>query len=209
MSRTGNAADLIPKNLKALRGALEHSVTIQMAKLQEVADDLVARGALTRAEADKLVGQLVTSGKAHSQALLHVLDAATADARKNVEAGVATAVAPVVTTAGRIADTVRQAPKLVSGRKTPAKKTAKAPAKKTAKKTAKTSSGPSEATSAAKVQKLPVAEPIPGLASLTVTQVRPKLARLSAAELRRVRQAEADGKARKSVLTEIDRLLAK
>lgn len=204
MSRTGNAADLIPKNLKALRGALEHSVTIQMAKLQEVADDLVARGALTRAEADKLVGQLVTSGKAHSQALLHVLDAATADARKNVEAGVATAVAPVVTTAGRIADTVRQAPKLVSGRKTPAKKTAKAPAK-----TAKTSSGPSEATSSAKVQKLPVAEPIPGLASLTVTQVRPKLARLSAAELRRVRQAEADGKARKSVLTEIDRLLAK
>lgn len=204
MSRTGNAADLIPKNLKALRGALEHSVTIQMAKLQEVADDLVARGALTRAEADKLVGQLVTSGKAHSQALLHVLDAATADARKNVEAGVATAVAPVVTTASRIADTVRQAPKLVSGRKTPAKKTAKAPAK-----TAKTSSGPSEATSAAKVQKLPVAEPIPGLASLTVTQVRPKLARLSAAELRRVRQAEADGKARKSVLTEIDRLLAK
>ncbi|MFC5730951.1 MULTISPECIES: hypothetical protein [Nocardioides] len=210
MARTGSAGDLIPKNLKALRSALEHSVTIQMAKLQEVADELVARGSLTRAEADKLVGQLVTSSKAHSQALLQVLDSVTAEARKNVEAGVATAVAPVVTTAGRIAGSMRQAPKLVSGRRKPAQRTAQKsgqkPAQGTAKKAAPKPAGPTETT--AKVQRLPV-EPIPGLADLTVTQVKPKLAGMSATELRRVRQAESEGKARKGVLAEIDRLLGK
>jgi polyhydroxyalkanoate synthesis regulator phasin len=204
MARTGNSADLIPKNLKALRTALEHSVTIQMAKLHEVVDDLVSRGSISRAEADKLVGHLVSSSKSYSHTLLQVVETVTAEARKNVEARVATAVAPVVTTAEKIADTVREAPKLVPGRQKPAKKPVQKPAKRAAKKSAGSRTTPS-----AKVQKLPTAEPIPGLADLTVTQVKPKLARLSAAELRRVRQAESEGKARKGVLAEIDRLLEK
>ena len=207
MARTGNTADLIPRNLRALRGALENSVTIQVSKLQEAADDLVARGALTRAEADKLVGNLVTNSKAYSQALLQVLDTVSTEARKNVEAGVATAVAPVVSTAGKIADTVRQAPAMVPGMKKQARKPATKPpataptseqassttAKKTSKKTAKKS----------------VAEPIARLGELTVSQIRPRLARLSAADLRRVRKTESTGKARKGVLSEIDRLLEK
>ncbi|GAA1534584.1 hypothetical protein [Nocardioides humi] len=74
MGRTGRPADLIGRNLRALHGALEHSVTIQMTRLQGLMDELVARGSLTRAEADHLLGQLVSTGKAYSQALLQVLD---------------------------------------------------------------------------------------------------------------------------------------
>ncbi|WGX94408.1 hypothetical protein [Nocardioides sp. L-11A] len=74
MGRTGKPADLVGRNLRALHGALEHSVTIQMSRLQGLMDDLVARGSLTRAEADSLLGQLVSTGKAYSQALLQVLD---------------------------------------------------------------------------------------------------------------------------------------
>lgn len=183
MARTGTA-DLIPKNLKALRSALEHSVTLQMGRLQQVVDDLVAAGSLTRAEADKLVSSLVTSGKGYSQALLSVVDAVSAETRKNVEAGVASAVAPVLGTAGKIAGTVRRKPAAKSG------------------------GGPAK--SAAKPVAKPVAlDPIPGYADLTVAEIRPKLAGLSASELRRVRQTEADHKARKSLLAEIDRLLKK
>lgn len=74
MGRTGKPADLVGRNLRALHGALEHSVTIQMTRLHGLMDDLVARGSLTRAEADQLLGQLVSTGKAYSQALLQVLD---------------------------------------------------------------------------------------------------------------------------------------
>lgn len=74
MGRTAKPADLVGRNLRALHGAIEHSVTIQMTRLQGLMDDLVARGSLTRAEADNLLGQLVSTGKAYSQALLQVLD---------------------------------------------------------------------------------------------------------------------------------------
>jgi len=74
MGLTGKPADLVGRNLRALHGALEHSVTIQMTRLQGLMDDLVSRGSLTRAEADHLLGQLVSTGKAYSHALLQVLD---------------------------------------------------------------------------------------------------------------------------------------
>lgn len=190
MARSGTA-DLIPKNLKALRGALEHSVTIQLGRLQQVVDDLVAAGSLTRTEADKLVNALVTSSRGYSQALLSVVDAVSAEARKNVEAGLATAVAPVLETAGKLAGTVR---KKAPGRKPAAKPVARPAARSTAKPAADR----------------PIAlDPIPGYSGLTVAQVRPKLAGLSPSELRRVRQLENDGKKRKSLLAEIDRLLEK
>jgi hypothetical protein len=53
----------------------------------------------------------------------------------------------------------------------------------------------------------PATDPIADYDSLTVAQVKPRLAGLSAADLRRVRDHEASGKNRKTVLAEIDRLL--
>ncbi|WP_377323057.1 hypothetical protein ACFJIY_27145 [Pimelobacter simplex] len=188
MGASVNPADLIIRNLRALHGALEHSVTIQAPRLQELMDDLVARGALTRAEADHLVGQLVTTSRAYSQALLQVLDSVTTESRK-VLAAPKVLTSPVRATAGLLVETVRQAPKLVvPGRRTPA---------------------PAPAPAAPAAAAAPDVPDVPDLADLTVAQAKPRLAGLDAAGLRRARAQEAAGKNRKGVLAEIDRLLAR
>jgi polyhydroxyalkanoate synthesis regulator phasin len=184
MARNGSPADLIPRNLRALHGALEHSVTIQATKLQELMDDLVQRGSLTRAEADNLLSQLVSASKAYSQALLQVLDTVTE-----------TATAPMRATAGRLAGTVaqsvRQAPRLVPGRRKPAE-----------------SPAPSVPRNASRPTVASVgATSVPDLATLTVPQAKARLAGLDASALRRLREQEVAGKNRKGVLDEIARQL--
>ena len=67
---TVQGMDPVTKNLRALQGALEHSLTIQRTKVQEIIDDLVSRGTLSRTDADGLLGQLLASSKDYSQALL-------------------------------------------------------------------------------------------------------------------------------------------
>ncbi|KRA27243.1 MULTISPECIES: hypothetical protein [unclassified Nocardioides] len=190
-------SDLIPgaKNLKALRGALEHSVTIQMTRLQDVVDDLVSRGSLSRTDADKLIDQLVSTSKAYTHALLEVLETVRVETRKNLEAGLSTAAAPVMATANKLVDTVRKG----KGQK-PGKK-GKDKLGKTGKK-GKAKAGAADA-------KLTVVQhdPIPDLADLSIAKIRPLLAALTPAELRQVRAREATGKGRTSLLAEIDRSL--
>ncbi len=173
---------IVTKNLRALQGALEHSLTIQRTRLQEIVDDLVSRGSLSRADADGLLNQLLTSSKDYSQALLKVLDSVTADTRKGISAGIA----PVMATAGKLADTVRKAPGMP--RRPPVR-------------------APKAAPKPAAVADAPAAEPIPGYAGMTVAQLRPQLPGLSAGALRKVRDRELAGKARKTVLEQIDQLL--
>jgi hypothetical protein len=179
--------DPVTKNLRALQGALEHSLTIQRARVQEIVDDLVSRGTLTRTDADGLLGQLLASSKDYSQALLQVLDSITSETRKTLGAGIAPVVAPVVApvmaTAGRIADTALKASARVT----------RTPAGKPVEKARRSEAAP--------------ADPIPGLADLTVAEIKPRLTGLSPAALRRVRDEEAAGKARKTVLAQIDQLL--
>ena len=193
MGASINPADLIIRNLRALHGALEHSVNIQAPRLQELMDELVARGALTRAEADHLVGQLLTTSRAYSQALLQVLDSVTTESRKMLAAPRSLAT-PVRATAELLVDTVRQAPRLVPGRRvpgSPAPGAARAPA--------------APAAPAASVEPVDSVD----LAGLTVAQIRPRLAELDAEALRRLRARESAGRNRKGVLAEIDRLLAR
>jgi hypothetical protein len=166
----------VAKNLRALQGALEHSVTIQRARLQEVMDDLVARGTLTSAEAEHVVNRLVAGSKDYSAALISVLDAVTSEARRTVGAG--------VEAAGKLAGSVMQAPKLVAR----GQRSEPAPA-------------------APRPTAPPPADPIEGYDALTVAEIRPQLAGLTAADLERVRAQEVAGKGRKTLLTEIDRLL--
>lgn len=171
---------VVTNNLRALQGALEHSLTIQRTKLQEIVDDLVSRGSLSRADADGLLSQLLTSSKDYSQALLQVLESVAADARRTISGGIA----PVMATAGKLAETVLKAPGL------PSKKPNRAP----------------------KVEAKPPAsvalsDPVPDVSALTVAQIRPRLPGLSPSALRRVRDAELAGKARKTVIGQIDQLL--
>lgn len=178
---------VVTKNLRALHGALEHSLTIQRNRLQEIVDDLVSRGTLTRSDADGLLNQLVTSSKDYSQALLKVLDSVAADARRGLGGGIAPVMATAGRTAGMIADTVRKAPGLAAKPRTAPKAAAKPAAAK-----------PSTTASS---------EPIPGYAGMTVAEIKPRLTGLSAGALRKLRDLEVAGKARKSVLGQIDQLL--
>lgn len=182
MARNGSPADLIPRNLRALHGALEHSVTIQATKLQELMDDLVVRGSLSRAEADNLLGQLVSASKAYSQALLQVLDTVT----ETATAPVRTAGRLAETVAGTVAQSVKQAPRLVPGRRKPAAPRA-------------------AAKPVAAVTALPT---LPDLSTLTVPQAKARLTGLDASALRKLREQEVAGKNRKGVLDEIARQLS-
>ena len=170
----------LAKNLRALQGALEHSVTIQRARLQEVMDDLVARGTLTSAEADNVANRLLASSRDYTAALLTVLDTVGTEARRTVGAGVATA--------GKLAGSVMQAPKLV-GRGLGSEPRNPEPPVTT------------------KPVAPPPKDPIDGYDALTVAEIRPQLAGLTAEDLRRVREQESAGKGRKTLLSEIDRLL--
>ena len=181
MARNGSPADLVPRNLRALHGALEHSVTIQATKLQELMDDLVVRGSLTRAEADNLLGQLVSASKAYSQALLQVLDTVTETATAPVRATAGRLAETGGTVAGKVAQSVRQAPRLVPGRR----------------------KGATDPTPAA-VTAVPV---LPDLSTLTVAEAKSRLAGLDASALRRLREQEVAGKNRKGVLDAIARQL--
>lgn len=188
----------VTKNLKALQGALEHSLTIQRVKVQEIVDELVTRGTLSRAEADRLLNRLLASSKDYSAALLAVLDTVSTETRKTLGAGLEAGLAPVMATASKVVETVKAAPKLV-GAKAPSKPARKpAASKPAAAKPVAATPSPSSTTTAG---------PIAGYDDLTVAQLKPKLAGLTPADLRKVKSVETSGKRRKGVLDEVARLL--
>lgn len=195
---------VVTKNLRALHGALEHSLTIQRTRVQEIVDDLVARGTLTRADADRLITQLLASSKDYSQALLQVLDSVTAQTRKSIGAGIEPVMATAGKAAGMVAETVRKAPGL------PAKKprsTSRSATKTAPKSASKAASKPAPKASAKPATDVVPNEPIPGYSRLTVAEIKPRLTGLSSGALRKVRDLEMAGKARKSVLAELEQRL--
>jgi polyhydroxyalkanoate synthesis regulator phasin len=56
-------------SLQAFRDALEKSVTISREKLQEVIDDAVRRGRMTRGDAEEMLGRLLTRGREEAEEL--------------------------------------------------------------------------------------------------------------------------------------------
>jgi polyhydroxyalkanoate synthesis regulator phasin len=57
------------QSVQAFREALDKSVTISRERLQEVLDDAVKRGRLTRRDAEELIGRLVTRGRDQAEDL--------------------------------------------------------------------------------------------------------------------------------------------
>jgi polyhydroxyalkanoate synthesis regulator phasin len=70
------------QSVQAFRDALEKSVTISRDRLQEVIDDAVRRGRMTRGDADEIVGRLVTRGRDQADDLLSQLERLLAQARE-------------------------------------------------------------------------------------------------------------------------------
>ncbi|MGZ5348476.1 MAG: hypothetical protein ACXWGV_12935, partial [Solirubrobacterales bacterium] len=62
-SRSSEQASRADKSVQAFRDALEKSITISLERLQEVLDDAVKRGRITRADAEDLIDKLMDLGK--------------------------------------------------------------------------------------------------------------------------------------------------
>jgi polyhydroxyalkanoate synthesis regulator phasin len=160
--------------IASLRDLLTKGILITADHLQEAVDDAVARGRMTRQDAEDLVQNLVQIGRRQSQDALAdvegLVERSATQTRRAARArvksvGAAARRAPGTDRALRTVDRVRRAAGL----------------------------GP--------------AFPIVGYEDLTTTQVKERLADLTPAELRKVRDHERRNANRKSVLAAIERKL--
>jgi polyhydroxyalkanoate synthesis regulator phasin len=180
-SRATGARARSDKSVEAFRNALERSVTLSRDRLQEAVDEAVERGRMTRGDANELVSKLVSRGRQQTNELLRDLERLLEQARGGVDSRTEPARRQATRTAGRAARAARDAadPALAGADKLRRRAGVRA------------------------------ASPITAYDQLTVSQVRTRLKDLDPAELRKVRTHEQRGKARKGVLEEIDRRLAK
>jgi polyhydroxyalkanoate synthesis regulator phasin len=168
------------KSVEEFRDALEKSVTLSRDRIQEVMDDAVKRGRMTRADAEKTVTSLVSKGRKQSDELIAELEKLLDQARKGVEARVAPARKRAEDTASRAVKRVRTTaePALV------------------------------EADRLRRRAGVASSSPITGYDGLNATQVKSRLKDLNKADLRKVRTQEKRGKARKGILDDIEKRLS-
>lgn len=181
-SRSGGGtqgAGRADKSVEAFRDTLERSLTLSRERIQEVVDDAVKRGRLTRKDANELVSKLVSRGRQQSDDLLRDLERLLDQMRREFGTRTGSARRRATRTAGRAARAARDVadPALV------------------------------EADKIRRRAGVGGKSPISAYDQLTAAQIKARLGDLSAAELRKVRTQEQRGKARKSVITEIDRRL--
>jgi len=72
------------KSVQAFRDALEKSVTLPRDRLQEVFDDAVAHGRMTRDDANELVSRLISRGRQQTESMLRDLERVLAQARQRL-----------------------------------------------------------------------------------------------------------------------------
>jgi polyhydroxyalkanoate synthesis regulator phasin len=70
------------QSVQAFREALEKSITISRDRLQEVVDDAVRRGRMTRGDAEEMVGRLATRGREQAEDLLSQLESVLSQVRE-------------------------------------------------------------------------------------------------------------------------------
>jgi len=183
--RSSSTASRGDKSVEAFRDALDRSVTLSRDRLQEVVDDAVKRGRMTRGDANELVSRLVSRGRQQTDDLIKELERLLEQTRKQVEAQVDSRVTPA-----------RRRAEQAAGRAARRARSAAEPALAEADKLRRRAGVRSSA-------------PITGYEGLNAAQVKARLGDLKPAELRKVRTLEKRGKARKSVLDDIERRLAK
>ena len=166
------------KSVQAFREALDRSVTLSRDRLQEVMDDAVKRGRMTRGDANELVSSLVDRGREQTDALLKDLEKLLQQARREVQTRSRPARRRASAAAGRAARAARDVADRPLAEADRLRRRTGAP-------------GP----------------PISAYEQLTAAQVKARLGDLSKPELRKVRTQEKRGKARKSILAEIEKKL--
>lgn len=180
----------LDQSIESFRASLERTVTVSLERLQEVLDDAVDRGRMTRRDAEALVGELIDKGRRQRNQLLDELERIGRQIGKHSEK------------VARQARVVTDKPLA-----TAEKKLRRRGGKSATSASGRTSAAKAAPKSAAGAKK-PKAFPIADYDSLNATEVRKRLEGLSAAELKTVRKREEAGKARKTVLAEIEKRLA-
>jgi YD repeat-containing protein len=178
-SRRTTAAGRTDKSVQAFRDALERNVTLSRDRLQEVVDDAVKRGRMTRSDANELVSRLVSRGRQYSDELLRDLERLLEQAARELDTRVAPARKRASQAAGRAARVARDA--------------ADRPLARTDRVRRRTG--------------VNVGFPITAYDQLTAAQIKSRLGDLDRAALRKVRDRERRGQSRKGVLDDIERRL--
>jgi polyhydroxyalkanoate synthesis regulator phasin len=146
-------------------------------RIQEVVDDAVERGRMTRDDAEDLVQKILSRGRKQTEDILSDLEALIGRSRENVESA-------ATQTRRRAKDTATRA------RKGPADRVRR------------------EVDRARRVAGIGSSFPISGYDDLTAGQVTDRIAGLSPADLRKVRDYERRNANRKGVLGAIEKRLA-
>ncbi len=187
------------ESVQAFRDALEKSVTISRERLQEVVDDAVRRGRMTRGDAEELVGRLVTRGREQAENILGELERLLGQVRDGAEAASdPRRTARKATRKARrdLADATERAKREVSGR-----------AKRARKRAVKAADQPLARADRVKRRARAPGLPITAYDSLTIRQIDRRLAELTRAQLTKIRDYEQSHKARKGIMRAIDRRL--
>jgi polyhydroxyalkanoate synthesis regulator phasin len=156
-------------------------VTIPRERMQEVVDDAVKRGRMTRGDANELVSKLVTRSRKATDEMMRDLERLLEHARREVESRRTVTGKQATRAAGRVGRAARDA--------------ADRPL--------------AEADRIRRRAGVRAGGPITAYDQLTAAQITARLGDLSPAELRKVRTQEQRGKDRKTILTAIDKRLAK
>ena len=192
------AADRPDKSVEEFRNALERSVSLSRERIQEVVDDAVKRGRMTRDDANELVSKLVARSRKESKELVKELEALLEQARKGVEKRTREAQRRTTKARRRVEQETSKAQRQV-----------KAAAGKAARGVRDATEEPlARADAARRRAGVGPSFPITGYDELTAAQIGHRLGDLSKPELRKVRTHEKNGKGRKSILDKIDKALA-
>lgn len=201
----------VAANFAILRDRLVSSITLTTDRLQDTVDDAVRRGRMTRKDAEDLLTALISAGRAQSEALLADLEQLlgrgpgmrirTAEHAETVRRTVDAARRRVARGGGEAAEPEAAKPAETETRKPAPKAAPKPPAPK--------ESAPEPATSEAAAPKRASRGgfPIEGYDDLTAAEIAKRVKDLTPAQLRKVRDREQAGRARKSVLAAVDRKL--
>ncbi|MFI5028368.1 MAG: hypothetical protein ACHQCF_05230 [Solirubrobacterales bacterium] len=75
----------LDKSIEEFRSHLERNVNLSRERLQEVVDDAVKRGRMTRGDAEKMLSELIKRGRRQTDSLLKELERLVRLARKEVQ----------------------------------------------------------------------------------------------------------------------------
>lgn len=183
-------------SVQAFRDAIEKSVTISRDRLQEVVDDAVRRGRMTRGDAEELVARLVSRGREQAESIIAELEKILGQVREGAEAAsTPRRTARRATRKARrdLTDATERARKEVRGR-----------TKKARKRAVKAVDQPLARADRVKRRARVPGMPITAYDSLTIRQIDRRLTDLTRAQLTRIRDYEQSHKARKGILRAID-----